>query len=71
MKKKEFSIGEEVQFGLVRLLVYENKGCVGCYFDGRHSLCGRKGLVGECLGECYGLKRTDGKSVIFLKVKED
>mgnify|MGYP006959789996 CR=1 FL=1 len=71
MENKEFKIGDKVRFGLISLLVYENNGCVGCYFVDKPFACNRNGIVGECLGECYCLNRTDGKSVIFAKFGED
>lgn len=67
MAKKEFKIGEEFQFGLVKLRVVEEdeNSCFKCFFNGK-LLCG---CTTEVAGSCYPDEREDNKSVVFVKVE--
>ena len=63
----ERKIGETFEFEGKQLQVHEiaYNNCEGCFFDGR---CFRsKKVAGDCEPDC----RTDGKSVIFVEVKDE
>lgn len=66
MAKKEFKIGEVVQFGLLKLKCVEAKQkgyCTGCYFEDIPCRA-------ELLGNCSPKMREDKQSVIFVKEEE-
>ena len=63
--KKEFSIREEFDCGLVRLRCEESgNSCTGCYFDDSVDYCPE-----SMIGLCTKYARTDSKDVIFVEVK--
>lgn len=73
MKKKEYKIGEKIQFGFKVLTPVESLNpdlCKNCFI--------RAYLPGDCLwltrnviGECGSLSRSDRKNVVFIEVKEE
>lgn len=70
-KKTEFKIGEEFQFGLIKLKCIKEPGndnpCQGCYFNNNFgSLCHL-----DVAGNCCKLDRTDKTGVIFVEVNEE
>lgn len=73
MKKKEFKVGEEFQFGLIRLRVEDGTGmmCHRCFFNEIEEIDGTDYFVERCVGSCLDSDRSDGKHVIFVEVKED
>lgn len=71
-KKKEFNIGEEFDFGLIRIRCVESKKnkeyCPkSCVFKGLNCFAIRDSFVGECVPD----ERTDGKSVCFKKIAKN
>ena len=67
-KKTEFKIGEEFQFGLIKLKCMKEQGnddpCQGCYFnDNFEPLC-----HSDIVGDCCKLDRKDKTGVIFVRV---
>lgn len=68
MAKKEFKVGEEFQFGMIKLKCEESKyGCSGCYFYRFSNACKE---FEEVAGNCLSENREDEKDVIFVKVEE-
>lgn len=70
MVKKEFKIGEEFQFGLVKLKCVKcdiKKGyiCKNCFMN-IHDINCDYGL--GFIGECESSKRDDKENVIFVKI---
>ena len=67
MEKKEFTVGEVFDAGLVRLKCVDapepDLGCEGCIFND-HITCGSVDVVA---GPCNHVEREDGKDVIFIK----
>lgn len=55
------AIGEEVQAGLITVIVTEGKMCAGCAF--KDVDCGDG--ISLVVGNCIKLIRTDNKNVIF------
>ena len=68
MGKKEFKIGEEFQFGLIKLKCIKSNGsCLGCFFNKPfHTEC-----AVETVGHCFNVHRTDRKNVIFIDAKDE
>lgn len=68
MAKKEFKIGEEFQFGLVKLRVEkeDENSCLKCFFN-KTLLCGR---IDDVTGGCFSIEREDGEEIVFVKVEE-
>lgn len=68
MKKKEFKVGEEVQFGFIRLRVEENRGmmCHRCLFNNFE--CRVDDLIERSVGSCLASRRSDGKCVVFVEM---
>ena len=66
----ERKIGEAFDFGGVMLEVVEQKtsGCAGCLFNDLKFDCGFNTILKD-IGSCNQCFRSDGKSVIFKKVK--
>lgn len=71
-KKKEFNIGEEFDFGLIRVRCVEIKK--------RKDSCPKSCVFRECgcydvrdiyVGGCGPHSRTDGKSVYFKKIAKN
>lgn len=65
MKKKEFKVGEEFQFGLFKLKCVKSKKegtCMGCFFL-NYSNCDA-----EFIGDCIAVRREDNTSVIFVEI---
>lgn len=60
---KELKVGERTT---ITLIVVEQKGCKGCFFDGEDGYCGATSLGMECVPKY----RSDGKNIIFKEVKE-
>lgn len=68
MAKKEFKVGEEVQFGIHKLKVELSKGyCTRCFLN---DICERIEQCNELVGECCAEYRKDEADVIFVKVEE-
>lgn len=67
MEKKEFKVGEEFQFGIIKLKCIKSNGsCLGCFFNKlAHTECTIK-----TIGHCSIVYRSDGENVIFSEVKE-
>lgn len=64
INKKEFSIGEEFDCGLIRLRREESgNSCTGCYFDRSIDY-----YPFDIIGQCSKTARTDSKDVIFVEV---
>ena len=71
-KKKEFQIGEEFDFGLIRVKCVEIKKhkdvCPkSCAFRGPECWI----LRATYIGECGPYERSDGKSVYFKKIAKN
>lgn len=74
-EKKEFAVGEVFQFGLKKLKVVEDENdfksaCKDCYMQ---EMC-HNFLVSNiniAIGPCEDFRRSDGKSVHFVKVEEE
>lgn len=68
MKKSEFAVGEEFQFGRLRLRCVreQEEPCYGCYFADIDKNCLD---FSDLLGYCSVLNRTDKTDVIFVEVK--
>lgn len=69
--KTEFKVGEILQFGLLKLQcveVSESLSCDGCLLKGSIGFC--LDFFTKALGTCDQGRRTDGKSVIFVKIEE-
>lgn len=69
MERKEFKIGEEFQFGRIKLRVEkcDVDSCENCFFAKYRVRC----YLIEEVGSCTEIGRTDGTSVKFVKVEED
>lgn len=67
-EKWEYAVGEEFDFGLVRLKVVEGLGCKGCVFE-QYCEKVRKTLLVPYVGPCYREYRSDGRSVQFVKAE--
>lgn len=60
MAKKEFKVGEEFQFGIIKLKAVASNGyCTGCFLEG---LCAYSHRCKEVIGNC--------NYMIFKKVEE-
>lgn len=59
---KELKVGERVTITLE--VVEHNNGCIGCFYH----IFGRCSVNGEL--KCSIYTRSDGKDIIFKKVKE-
>ena len=66
----ERKIGETFDFGGVTLEVMEQKtsGCEGCLFNDLKFDCGFNAILKD-IGPCNQCFRTDGKNILFKKVK--
>ena len=66
---KDYEVGEEFQFGRIKLRVEKCDNpidCENCFFE--DTVCiNHIAIIGECDGE----GRVDGTSVKFVKVEED
>lgn len=68
---KEYKIGEEFQFGRIKLRVEKCDYAISC------ENCFLKRLMDECyklreaIGPCSEIERKDEQSVKFVKVEED
>ena len=60
---KELKVGERVT---ITLEAIEQNSCEGCFFEGEDGYCGATSLGLECIPKY----RSDGKEVIFKKVKK-
>lgn len=59
MAKKEFKVGEEFQFGIIKLKAVESNGyCTGCFLA---DLCAHSRRCKEVVGNC--------NYMIFVKVE--
>lgn len=68
MAKKEFKIGEEFQFGLVKLRVEkeDENSCLKCFFN-KTLFCGRND---DITGSCFSDEREDEETIVFVKVED-
>lgn len=68
-RKTEYAVGEEFDFGLVRLKVAKGIGCQACVFK---RICeqNRKDAILSYVGPCCNTFRSDDCSVVFCKAKE-
>lgn len=69
--KREYCVGEEIPFGLIKLKAekLDNEhplGCDGC-FVGKSSICDCSEFK-EVLGPCSSSERSDGFDVVFVKI---
>lgn len=73
MGKKEFKIGEEIQFGLINLRVEDGTGmmCHDCFFNDIEEIDGTDDFVERCVGSCLASDRSDGKHVMFVEINKD
>ena len=63
--KTEFKIGEELQFGLIKLKCVESDNeCDGCFLDVFIDL-----NICHLIGKCSRSSRSDGNSVKFIENK--
>lgn len=68
---KDYSIGEEFQFGKIRLRVEKCKNpldCENCFFKDNNKSCA---ALPESTGQCCSICRDDEQSVKFIKVEKD
>lgn len=69
MTKKYIEVGEEFQFGLVRLKCEkadDEDACKGCFFNEyNYNTCM---LLDNFLGSCGRKRRDDNNNVIFIKI---
>ena len=68
---EDYKVGEEFQFGRIRLRVEKCDNpisCENCFFRGYRDKCD---VITDAIGECCTVLRYDGNSVKFVKVEED
>ena len=69
----ERAIGEVFDFNGVKLQVKDTGDCCfcyGCYLHGLNCPCGETHYKNQT-GECFRIRRTDDKNVIFVEVESD
>ena len=69
----ERAIGEVFDFNGVKLQVKDTGDCCfcyGCYLHGLNCPCGETHYKNQT-GECFRIRRTDDKNVIFVEVEYD
>lgn len=69
MAKKEFKVGEEVNFGLIKLKIEKEKDtCEGCFLFKVCSYGLFDSFLISSVGYCREFEREDKTSVVFRKV---
>lgn len=69
MAKTEFKVGEEFDFGLMKLKVEKRTpwdGCCKCVFHNT-KLCK---YIDKYIGSCFDFKRSDKTDIVFVKMEE-
>lgn len=69
MANNELKVNRRFQCGILTLKCVEAKNCEGCFFL---RICNNKTVtkIKEIVGNCSSVARTDGKSVVFVKVEK-
>lgn len=71
MAKNECKIGEEIQFGLIRLKVEkEEETCKGCFLSKVCSYGLFDSFIIISVGYCRSFERDDNTDVVFKKVED-
>lgn len=68
---ENYKLGEEFQFGKIRLRVEKCKNlvdCENCFFNDNNKRCA---ALPESIGHCCSTCRDDETSVKFVKVEEN